>query len=227
MKHEIEAISNMKKGRLKLGVNPILGSHTLFNLLPQFMLAYPGIKIDLIEENSIVMEQLLLQRKIDICLNMLPIFNPDIVYESLYEERAFLVIPEGHKFYRPGQGNDIAYLPFDFQKLDGENFILLKEGLGLRRLTDKIFSDYSIKPAIILETTNIENAYRLANSGIGLTIIPEIILRSNPHSNANLYTFGKPLIKNTVAVAYKKGEVLSAPALAFLTMAKANYKVID
>jgi len=32
MKHEIEAITNMKKGRLKLGINPILGTHTLYNL---------------------------------------------------------------------------------------------------------------------------------------------------------------------------------------------------
>lgn len=49
MKYEIEAITNMKKGRLKIGINPILGSHTLYNLLPQYMSTYPGIEIDLIE----------------------------------------------------------------------------------------------------------------------------------------------------------------------------------
>ncbi|MCQ6275499.1 LysR family transcriptional regulator [Bacillus sp. V3B] len=227
MKYEIEAITNMKKGRLTLGINPILGSHTLYNLLPQYISTYPGIEIDLIEETSIVIEQLLLQRKIDISLNMLPIFNPDVMYESLYEERIFLIVSERHKYYRSDQGNNIIHFPMDIQSLTGEKFILLKQGLGLRRLTDQFFYDYSVKPDIILETTNIENAYRLADNGVGLTIIPEVILKNNQLSKSNIYTIGKPPIKYNVVVAYKKGEVLSAPALAFLNMAKDNYKVIN
>ena len=228
MKYEMESINNMKKGRLKLGINSILGSHTLYNLLPQYISAYPGIEIDLVEEPSNVMEQLLLQRKIDICLNMLPIFNPDIMYERLYEERILLVVPKGHKYYRSDQGSDIVDFPLDIQRLTGEKFILIKQGHGsLRRLTDAIFYDYSIEPDIILETTNIENAYRLANSGVGLTIIPEVILKNNLPPNSNVYTIGKPSIKYSAVVAYKKGEVLSAPALAFLNMAKENYKAIE
>ncbi|MCQ6277444.1 LysR family transcriptional regulator [Bacillus sp. V3B] len=227
MKYEIEAITNMKKGRLTLGINPILGSHTLYDLLPQYIFTYPGIEIDLVEETSIVIEQLLLQRKIDICLNMLPIFNPDITYENLYEEKIFLVVPEGHKYYSSDLGHNIVHFPMDTQSLTGEKFILLKQGLGLRRLTDQFFYDHSIKPDIILETTNIENAYRLAANGIGLTIIPEVILKNNELSKSNIYTIGKPPIKYNVVVAYKKGEVLSAPALAFLNMAKDNYKGID
>lgn len=228
MKYEIEAITNMKKGRLKLGINPYLGSHTLYNLLPQYISTYPGIKIDLVEETAIVIEQLLLQRKIDICLNMLPIFNPDIIYESLFEEKIFLVVHEGHKFYRSDQGSNITHFPMDMQSLSGEKIILSKQGTGgLRRVTDQLFDDYSIKPDIILETTNIENAFRLATRGVGLTFIPEVILPSTDISRSNIYTIGKPPAKYNVVVAYKKGEVLSAPALAFLNMAKANYKAVN
>lgn len=225
MKNEIEAITNMKKGRLKLGINPILGSHTLYNLLPQFIKTYPGVEIELIEETSIVIEQLLLQRKIDICLNLLPIFNPEIMYESLFEEKIFLVIPEGHKYYRPDLDTNKVNFPMDIHSLSGEKFILLKQGLGLRRITDQIFYDYSLKPDIILETTNIENAYRLANYGIGLTLVPEVILKNNLLSKSNIYTIGNPPAKYNLVVAYKKGEVLSVPALAFLKMAKDNYKI--
>ncbi|OLO27911.1 transcriptional regulator [Alkalihalophilus pseudofirmus] len=223
MKHEIEAITNLKRGRLKLGINPILGSHTLYNLLPNFISAYPGIEIDLVEHTAIEIEALLLERKIDICLNMLPIFHPDINYENLYDEKLYIVIPEGHKLYNPNQ-ETITHLPFDFKLLDREDFILLKTDLGLRRVTDEIFKTHSIDPNVKLETINIENAYRLANSGIGLTIIPECIMKNNFPTKSNFYTFGNPLYKNNVVVAYKKKEPLSAPALAFLDMAKANYK---
>jgi DNA-binding transcriptional LysR family regulator len=225
MIHEMQSINKMKKGRLKLGLNPVLGSHTLYNLLPQYMSAYPGIEIALVEEASNFIEQSLLQREIDICLNMLPIFNPDIMYESLYEERILLVVPKGHRYYRPEQGRNIVDFPLDTHSLTGEKFILTKQGHGsLRRITDEIFYNYSIKPHILLETTNIENAYRLANSGVGLTFIPEVILKNNLPSQSNYYTIGKPPFKYSVVVAYKKGEPLSAPALAFLNMAKENYK---
>lgn len=84
MQHEIEAISNLKIGRLTIGINPILASHTLYNFLPDFMKKYPGIEIELVEASATEMEALVIQNKIDICLNMLPITNPDLVYENLY-----------------------------------------------------------------------------------------------------------------------------------------------
>lgn len=224
MLNEMQSINQMKKGRLKLGINPILGSHTLYNLLPQYMSTYTGIEIVLVEGMSNSIEKSLLQREIDICLNMLPLFNPDIAYERLYEENILLVVPKGHKYYRPEQGNKIQHFPIDPQNLTGEKFILTKQGHGaLRDLTNKIFYEYSIKPHIILETTNIESAFRLANSGIGLTFIPEVLLRNHLPNQSNYYTIGKPAIKYSVVVAYKKDEPLSAPALAFLQMAKENF----
>eukprot|EP00130_Batrachochytrium_dendrobatidis_P008380 XP_006683255.1 hypothetical protein BATDEDRAFT_93025 [Batrachochytrium dendrobatidis JAM81] len=220
MQHEMESISNMKKGKLILGINPILGTHTLYNLLPQFILNYPGIEIELVEESAIEMESLLLQGKIDICLNLLPIFNPEIIYENLYEEKLFLVIPLGHKLYHSNK-EKFSHIPFHPHQLDGEKFVLLKSGMGLRRLTDEIFKNYSIHPEIVIETKNIESAFRLANSGIALTIIPEcIITRESMQSDSNLFTLGNPVYKNNVVVSHKKGEALSAPALAFLNMAK-------
>ena len=40
MKHEFEAISDLKKGRLTLGINPTLASYTLYKFLPKFIKAY-------------------------------------------------------------------------------------------------------------------------------------------------------------------------------------------
>jgi LysR family transcriptional regulator, cyn operon transcriptional activator len=223
MRHEIEAISKLKKGRLKLGVNPILGSHTLYNILPAFISAYPGIKIDLVEQTAYNIEELLLQRKIDICLNMLPIFNPDISYENLYDEKLYIVVPKGHELYDENSAH-LSPFPYELKKLSNQEFILLKPELGLRRMTDEIFSANGIKPNAILETINVENAYRLANSGVGLTIVPECIITNNFKPSSRSYTFGSPPYKNNVVVAYQKGDSLSAPALAFLNVAKDYYR---
>lgn len=223
MQHELEAISDMRKGLITIGINPILASHTLFKFLPQFMNNYPGIEIKLEEASANEMESLLLQNKIDICLHMLPITNPDLAYEKLYEEEIYLVIPPGHPYYDKNNKTPM-HIPFNPTRLDNENFILLKPGLGLRRLTDQIFEQYNIKPHIILETNNIENAFRLAENGVGLTIIPECVVTRDPVKfYSNLYTLGNPTFKNNVVISYKNEAELSPVTKAFLQFTKEKY----
>lgn len=224
MKHEFEAISHFKKGRIVLGINPILASYTLYQFLPKFIKTYPGLEIELVEESASEMESLLLQKKIDICLNMLPITNPELVYEKLYEENLFLVIPKGHRLH-DAKYKEAKHIPFNPNFLNHERFVLLKPGLGLRRLTDQILEHYRIDPEIVLETQNIENAFRLSNSGLGLTIVPECVLeRDNVETEANLFTLGNPIYKNTVVISYVKDVPLSPTAFAFLQMTKEKYK---
>lgn len=224
MQHELEAISNLKKGRLTIGINPILASHTLYKFLPQFMDKYPGIEVQLEEAPAAEMESLVLQKKIDICLNMLPITNSDLVYERLYEENIFLVIPPRHELYDKNN-TEPKHIPFNPSRLNNDKFILLKPGLGLRRLTDQIFEHYDIKPNIILDTNNIENAFRLANSGLGITLIPEcVVTRDQLIIESNLYTIGNPTYKNNVVISYKKDSELTPAARAFLQFTKDKYK---
>lgn len=224
MKHEFEAISHFKKGRIILGINPILASYTLYQFLPEFIKTYPGLEIELVEESAAEMESLLLQNKIDICLNMLPIINPDLVYEELYEENLYLLVPKGHRLH-DAKYKEPRHIPFNPKFLNHERFVLLKPGLGLRRLTDQILDYYEVEPEIVLETQNIENAFRLSNSGVGLTIIPESVLeRDKIQTDANLFTLGNPIFNNTVVISYVKDALLSPAAIAFLQMTKEKYK---
>ena len=223
MYREIEAISNFEKGRLTIGINPILASYTLYKFLPSFMQKYPGIEIELEEAPAAKMEALVIQNKIDICINMLPITNNELVYEDLFEEDLYLVIPPDHELYDKNLTTPI-HVPFNPTRLNKDQFIVLAPGLGLRRLTDQIFEHYNIKPKIVLETNNIENAFRLANSGLGLTIIPEcVVTRDEVRFKSNLYTIGNPTFKNKIVISYKKETPLSPAAEAFLHFTKERY----
>ena len=223
MQHDLEAITELKKGRLTIGVNPILAAYTLSDFLPPFMKKYPGIEVQLEEGTANELEALMLQNKIDICINMLPIRNTGIIYEKLYEENLYLVIPKGHVYF-DDQLKEIKHIPFHPSKLSDKKFVLLKPGLGLRRLTDNIFEEYNIKPKIALETHNIENAFRLANKGVGMTIIPEcVVTRDQLQVESNLYTLGNPTFKNNIVISYKKDATLSPVAAAFLRFTKEKY----
>lgn len=97
-----------------------------------------------------------------------------------------------------------------------------------------IFGTFSALPAkIITIKTKIGRilrknegiyAFRLANEGVGMTIIPEcVITRDQLHVDSNLYTMGNPTYKNQIVISYKKDTQLSPVASAFLQFTKKRY----
>lgn len=219
---ELEAISNMKRGRLTLGIDPILGSHTLHKVLPKFIKRHPGIEIKLIERAEKEVETLLLQQKVDISIGMLPPeLNPKLNYERLFEERLILVIPSNHKYFvKQNHINKFNHI----DKLNEESFVLLEHGRGLRTITDQLFIKHQINPNIVLEISNAESAFRLANQGVGMTIVPEAIVKNNVNINSTLFTLGEPTYTFTVVITYNKNNVLSPSTQAFLKMAKTVFR---
>lgn len=221
MLNEIHGISNLKKGRLKIGVSPFLSTYTLYKLLPDFMQRYPGIEIELVEDATETLESLLIQNQIDVCFNSLPITNHEIIYEHLYDEFNYIVIPPNHPLYKKKPSPDED---FDPSILDGQKFILAKPGLGLRRFTNQVFSEYHIHPKIVLETSNTENSLRLANKGVAITIVPQCVIESAAVKlEANIYPLTDPAFKSHIVLSYRKDSHLTPASLAFIEMAKAKF----
>ncbi|MEC2160791.1 LysR family transcriptional regulator [Virgibacillus halodenitrificans] len=218
MKEEMQGISHLKKGRLKVGVSPFLATYTLYKLLPMYMQKYPGIEVKLIEEKTETLENLLIRNQIDVCLNSLPITNDAISYEYLFEEYNYIVIPPEHHLHKNGL---LKKETFDFSLLNGENFILAKAGLGLRRFTNEVFMKYRIQPNIVLETINAENALQLANSGIGITIVPQSVVENVSLSQKdNLYPLTDPAFKSHIVISFARDIKRSPAAHEFIKMAQ-------
>ncbi len=223
MEYELQEIANLEKGRLKIGVNPFLASHTLYNILPEFINSYPGIEIELIEDNANQIEVLLANQKMDISLTILPIGNDQITYETLYSEALYLAIPRSHELAH-NNPTETNQLPFSIHQLNNENFILLKSNMTLRTITDKFFNDFNIVPKPVMETINIDNALYLTNAGIGLTIVPESVKNKTTHENIQYFKLDETHYKNNVVVAYNKNRDISKAASVFLNLAKMRFK---
>ena len=66
-----------------------------------------------------------------------------------------------------------------------------------------------------------ETAFRMAEVGLGCAIIPETVARfSKVPSPPLLFSFGDPITKWELAIAYREGTVLSNAALEFIHLAK-------
>ncbi|MEG0090396.1 MAG: LysR family transcriptional regulator substrate-binding protein, partial [Oscillospiraceae bacterium] len=80
-------------------------------------------------------------------------------------------------------------------------------------------------PKSIIETGNINTAYRLAANGYGVSFIPETYVHNSSSSvKANVYSFGKPETRITLAAVYRKDAYLSKACQIFLDMIEEFYK---
>lgn len=168
-------LNQMRKGVLKLGSAERIGALVLPNLLKRFKECYPNIKIDIVEENSMVLEEKLLIGALDIAILCLPLKNSNVNYRVFYEEPLYAALPSNHPLNKYGYKKEGEDRPFiDLEKLRGSEFILTKDFKKTRMAADQILKHLDHDYTIEVESQNIETVIRLVGSGLGVSLIPEI-----------------------------------------------------
>lgn len=174
-KSEITHINELKAGRLVIGIARYMGMNILPNILPKFNKNYPNIEIIIREENTRVLENLVLGGNVDFALTHVhkKEMNEKINYEILKEDEFLLVTPKAYlkDSYKIKVKDGKSYV--DLRDLEGEKFILLDINKGIRKVQDRTIKSYGINPEVVFTTKNFETAKRLAANGMGITIIPK------------------------------------------------------
>ncbi|WP_297392726.1 LysR family transcriptional regulator [uncultured Peptoniphilus sp.] len=174
-KSEITHINELKAGRLVIGIARYMGMNILPKILPDFNKNYPNVEIIIREENTRVLENLVLGGNVDFALTHVhkKEMNEKINYEILKEDEFLLVTPKGYLINsdKIKIKNGKSYV--DLRDLEGEKFILLDINKGIRKVQDRTIKSYGINPEVVFTTKNFETAKRLAANGMGITIIPK------------------------------------------------------
>ncbi|WP_019125212.1 LysR family transcriptional regulator [Peptoniphilus grossensis] len=174
-KSEITHINELKAGRLVIGIARYMGMNILPNILPKFNKNYPNIEIIIREENTRVLENLVLGGNVDFALTHVhkKEMNEKINYEILKEDEFLLVTPKSYLMNSDKIKVKDGKSYVDLRDLEGEKFILLDINKGIRKVQDRTIKSYGINPEVVFTTKNFETAKRLAANGMGITIIPK------------------------------------------------------
>lgn len=211
LEEQLADIADSNKGCIKIGVPIPTERYILPLVLPEFYKRFPKIEIAIEEYSAIELEKMLIAGEVDFAIMHLPIQNKKIVYESLSDEKIFLVAPPK---YQSEKGQEL-----DFRSLRNEKFILSKPGHRMRVVADKIFRQAEFKPDVIFEIRNLDAIYRFAAAGMGFAFVPENVislLNTNQYENCFLLDD----IGFTLAIAYRQGEYLTKAASEFIRITK-------
>ena len=93
---EMNDIVRSNVGVLKVAFPVMRGTYMLPCTLPIFNSLYPNVHLDIMEENSGVLESMILSGETDLAFFNLPVKSPDIEWQIISHEEIVLIMPEDH-----------------------------------------------------------------------------------------------------------------------------------
>lgn len=221
---EMEDISDLKKGRLNVGIPDTRGTTWLPQILPPFFEKYPGIDVRIVEGTTESLENSVLKEQIDLMIiGTLPITMPGLDYEVIVNEQLMLVLPRSHPIFdgNPPNRRDNVLQFVEAKKLDGQPYISLTSSQGLYKAGNLMFESHNIRPRTALEIVNTSTAFFLASEGLGFTICPVSSSYTERYAEPPIFcTLFDPPAERSLIATYKKGRPLSSSGRHFIDMVK-------
>ena len=119
-KGRMQEMAGEEKGDVTLGVIPTIASYLLPRILTGFSRRHSLVSVKIVEDITPTLLERMRQGSVDLAIVALPIPGDDISCRELFHERFLAVLPEKH----PRAKRKTLRLA----DLDGEPFLLLKEG---------------------------------------------------------------------------------------------------
>ena len=169
-------------GVLRVGISHTCGLALLPEILPQFQAEFPMVEFSLFEGNSTHLEDELAHGRVDLIVCFQPIMMEGVEVVPLTEEKLMMVVPKSFTDEifgeRAGEIREQFSSGADIDSFQHMPFILIKRGNRTRSTVDQYFSRHFFKPKLILETENTITTLAMAEAGIGITICPELFLKT-------------------------------------------------
>jgi len=169
LKQEAAAIKGIEVGTVRIGTFTSVSTLWLPGIIKQFQHLHPSIEIKLLEGNYTDIDQWILNGSVDFGFVSLPTSSPfDII--PLKKDRMLCILPKDHALC--GQPK------VRWQEIIDEPFIMPK--VGCDNDVRRILKEQGITPNIKFEVADDHAIIAMVQNGIGISILPEMILFNKP-----------------------------------------------
>ncbi|WP_233711189.1 LysR family transcriptional regulator [Lederbergia citrisecunda] len=213
LKTELGNLLTPKKGHIRIGLPTITNSFFFSKLLASFHHEYPDVTFQLEEDGSKVIEEKIIDNRLDIGVIVLPDDHSRLDYFSFINETLKLVVPSSHPLVKKEE--------VTLDELKKEKFIMFNQDFELRNLILAACKESSFQPNIISETSQLDFIEEMVASNLGITLLPESTC-AELTSHLHTITIANPTIEWNLALVWKKDAYLSQIAKEFIRFAKSK-----
>ncbi len=190
--------SNPLLGPLRLGVIHTVAPYLLPELVAALRHAAPQMPLDIEENLTVNLDQMLHAGFLDAAIVALPYEGPGIVTMPLYEEAFQVIVPNGHAWARRKSVRA--------DELAGENLLLLNVGHCFRDQVLDVCHEFARPPAPGKAGNSLETIRNMVTSGMGISVLPATALTPKYASNlVKAIPFAPPPPTRRVVLASRAG----------------------
>ena len=161
--HAAESLREFRQGELSVACLPVFSQSFLPRLLQPFLQRYPDLSLNIIPQESPLLEEWLSAQRHDLGLTENTLTPAGTERQTLLTLNEVCVLPAGHRLARKR-----VLTPQDFA---AENYISLSPTDSYRQLLDSLFQEFNVKRRMVVETHSAASVCAMVEAGVGISIV--------------------------------------------------------
>jgi DNA-binding transcriptional LysR family regulator len=212
LQSELEELTGLLRGQLRIGGVYPTGPYDLFGMLADFRAAHPGVAIHMVEDTQDGVLAALEADELDCAFSAL---NPDALGNEfaatlLWEDEIVVALPLGHRL---GARKEVT-----FEELAAEDLIAYRENSALRRRLERTMAERGLEPRNAFVCTEMAAVRGLASKGLGVAVMPRSVAEQ-PGPPIELRPVGPERLTWPIALVWRAARRQSPAGKAFLKVA--------
>ena len=213
VQNELADMAQLKGGRVILGISSFRGEFMLPKILKKFYEKYPQVQVDIIEANSMALEDHLVRGSIDLAVVALPLTRVEHEVEFLKQDEIFLVANKNHPVMKYARKrNDSPYYWVNLRDTSEYEYILSDYDTILGSISRRQFKKEGIR--VISHNSNITAAMAVAMAREGLGLAFTYHSCATDYEDAVYLSIGEKGVFLDLALAHPYSTYQSKAALA-------------
>lgn len=226
----LQACQDLQTGSLTIGSNQLLSSLVLPRYIGQFLAKYPKIHLNLVDDNSVVLENMAMAGQLDLVLDNHPLDRNIFEQHIIRRERLLLAVPKDFACNRGMEQYQLSYEDilngrhlqekgncpplFTFADIP---YVTMTRDNETRRRSDEILREAGIKPRIILELDRLVTLYSFVEQGSAASIVSDTLVQYLKASGDGVvfYRLRSEHAQRELYLSYKRNRYYSKAMEAF------------
>ena len=237
MEDRLAGLSELKSGVLRIGGSHYINTVILACVLTKFHQRYPGVRVELVEESSAALAEMLRRHQIDLTLSCNEMFMQEFTKYPAFCDHVLIAVPAGDPVNQKAADHmlsaadiiagkhlsthSVAVSPGVFENL---SFILLEPGNNLYARAKQMFSDAGVDPQVALSLSQLSTAYHMAAAGFAATLTCDRMVTS-PDVPLCFYLPDSPLSERTFHFITPSGSYVTHAAQELIRLFREDYAV--
>lgn len=211
-KKEYEFLQEVQNlgGKLSLGLPPTAGSIYFFEKISIFKSKYPDIDLEIKNETSKYLPEMLLDHKLDLGVVIEPFDDDRFVKNIVYESEAVLVVSQRHRFSHLGE--------IEFSLLKDERFLQISEDYQYYQVFEDYCKKANFEPNIIFKNYEWDMILEMVAANVGVTIMPKPLVTKYFSSRVKLIRLKNPIFPWALTLIYSKEDILTKEMQKFINV---------